>query len=79
MVIQHFVPGHTDKCPKCIIYYENVLVWICGSFVLLAFLTILSLIPVHIGRRRRQRNSDEYIDDRTILPDNMEVESDEGA
>jgi hypothetical protein len=44
--------------------------------VLLAFLIILSLIPVPIGTRRRVQNTGEYLDDRAILSNNMEVESD---
>ena len=52
------------------------MVWVCGSFVLVAFLIILSFIPVEIGKRRRIQNSGEYLDDRAILSNNMEVESD---
>ena len=78
MVIQHFVPKHVDECPLCIIYYENVMVWVVGSFALLGFLLVLSLIPVQIGIRRRQYNQ-EFLDDQAVLPQNIEIESDNEA
>ena len=78
MIIQHFVPAHIDECPLCRIYYENVMVWVCGTFVLIGFLTILSLIPVQIGKRRNESSSrGHYLDDEAVLSDNMEVENDE--
>ena len=75
MIIQHFVPKHIDECPLCRIYYENVMVWVVGSFALLGFLLVLSLIPVQIGLRRRQYNVD-LLDDQAILTQNIETESD---
>ena len=78
MIIQHFVPAHIDDCPLCRIYYENVMVWVCGTFVLIGFLTILSLIPVQIGKRRNESSSiGHYLDDEAVLSNNMEVENDE--
>ena len=79
MIIQKYVPPHIDTCPKCRIYYENVMVWVCGSFVFIGFLTILSLIPVQVGKRRKDSNERHYLDDEAILPHNMEVASDEEA
>ena len=80
MIIQHFVPAHIDECPLCRKYYEDVMVWVCGSCVLVGFLTVLTLIPVQIGRRRKEvKTRDHYLDDEDILPQNMEVENDENA
>ena len=79
MIIQHFVPAHIDECPLCRIYYENVMVWVCGSFVLIGFLTILSLIPVQVGKRRKEMIERNSLDDEAILSHNMEVASDEEA
>ena len=80
MIIQHYVPAHIDECPSCRIYYEDVMVKVCGSFVLIGFLTILTLIPVQIGRRRKEvKTRDHYLDDEDILPQNIEVENDENA
>ena len=80
MIIQHFVPAHIDECPLCRIYYEDVMVKVCGGCVLVGFLTILTLIPVQIGiRRKEMKTRDHYLDDEDILPQNMEVENDENA
>ena len=80
MIIQHFVPAHIDECPSCRIYYEDVMVKVCGSFVLIGFLTILTLIPVQIGQRRNEmKTRNHYLDDEDILPQNMDVENDENA
>ena len=51
------------------------MVWVVGSFALLGFLLVLSLIPVQIGLRRRQYNVDLF-DDQAILTQNIETESD---
>ena len=52
MLIQHFVPPNMDTCAVCRLYFENVLVWICGAFTLAALVSVLSLIPSEIGTRR---------------------------
>ena len=75
MVIQHFVPAHIDECPKCRIYYENVMVWICGSFAIVGMLSALSMIPVQIGRRRRD-GVNGLLEHQAILPQSLETESD---
>ena len=78
MLIQHFVPAHVDECPKCRIYYENVMVWVCGTFALVGMLSAISMIPVQIGRRWREGNVG-LLDDQTTLPQNIEIESDNEA
>ena len=75
MIIQKYVPPHIDTCPKCRIYYEHVMVFICGGFAVAGFLVALSLIPVVIGRRRGNTSRGEIMDDQQILPQNMETES----
>ena len=55
------------------------MVWVCGSFVLIGFLTILSLIPVQVGKRRKEMIERNYLDDEAVLSHNMEVERDEEA
>ena len=75
MIIQKYVPPHIDTCSKCRIYYEHVMVFICGGFAMAGFLVALSLIPVVIGRRRGNTSRGAIMDDQQILPQNMETES----
>ena len=75
MIIQQNVPPHMDTCPKCRIYYENIMFFVCGGFAVAGFLVALSLIPVVIGRRRGITSQGEIMDDQQILPQNMETES----
>ena len=78
MLIQHFIPPHIDDCPLCRKYFENVLAWICGSFAIGGLLSVISLIPSQIGRRRRELNR-ELIDDEAVLPQNLETQSENEA
>ena len=75
MLIQHFVPPHLDDCPPCRLYFETVLVWVCGSFAIGGLASVISLIPSQIGRRRREQHNIELIDDEAVSPENMETES----
>ena len=52
MIIQHSIPKPCG-CPDEGIYFQQVLVWVCGGAALLGFLAVVSLVPVKIGSRRR--------------------------
>ena len=55
-------------------YYENVIVWVCGCFSLVVFLTILSLIYAQNNLRRNEDHG-KSTDDTEILTQNMETEN----
>ena len=52
MIIQHFVPTSTDD-DSALVYYGNVMVWVCGTFALIGVALALSIIPIRIGERRK--------------------------
>ena len=73
MLIQHFVPPNIDTCLESKLYYENVLVWICGSFALAGLASVLSLIPTEIGHRRYPATY------QTVVEQQQQVKDDEAS
>lgn len=51
-LIELFVPENMEECELCKFFYQTILVYVVGGFVVCAFITILILLPQTIGKRR---------------------------
>jgi len=51
-LIEVFVPENMEECVICKFFYQTVMVYVVGAFVICAFVMILILLPQTIGTRR---------------------------
>ena len=73
IIIQHCTPTIQAKgrlSPEE--FYSNVMSWVCSSFGIAVFLTIISMIPIKIGNLRKSSYILPRDDNKLCLTDNME-------
>ena len=73
MIIQHCTPtiqaeGRLSQEE----FYSDVMSWVCSSFGIAVFLTIVSMIPIKIGKLRNSSYVLLRDDNKLCLTDNME-------
>ena len=56
-------------------FYSNVMSWVCSSFAIAVFLTIVSMIPIKIGKLRKSSYILPLDDNKLCLTDNMEIDN----
>ena len=78
MIIQHCTP--TIKAEGRLSpeeFYSNVMSWVCSSFGIAVFLTIVSMIPIEIGKLRKSSYILPRDENKLCLTDNMETDPSE--
>merc|ERR1712141_658652 len=78
IIIQHCTP--TIKAEGRLSpeeFYSNVMSWVCSSFGIAVFLTIVSMIPIKIGKLRKSSYILPRDDNKLCLTDNMEIDHSE--
>ena len=78
MIIQHCTP--TIKAEGRLSpeeFYSNVMSWVCSSFGIAVCLTIVSMIPIKIGKLRKSSYILPRDENKLCLTDNMETDPSE--
>lgn len=61
-----FMHPCTSCCPQCLGYYRTILTFVPAGVAVVAFITILTLLPTRIGTRRKHLKRLEPIMEKTI-------------